>query len=89
MICNACYVFLRSMHQLLVTVNIVLNSPTLATLMMEALYSSETSVLTRATRCNIPENGILHSHRRKNLRPYLVESNLSLDMSPPSEVYLT
>jgi hypothetical protein len=36
--------------------------------MMEAVYSSETSVLTRATRRNVPENGIFHSDRRENLK---------------------
>jgi hypothetical protein len=34
-------------------------SPILVTLMMEAVHSFETSVLARATRRNIPENGIL------------------------------
>jgi hypothetical protein len=38
--------------------------------MMEAIHSSETTVLTRATWRNIPENGILHSHRRENLKSY-------------------
>jgi hypothetical protein len=43
----------------LVTANVVPSSPIVVTLMMEALRSSETLILTRVTRHHIPEDGIL------------------------------
>jgi hypothetical protein len=64
--------------RLLVTASVVPSSAILVTLMKEALSSSETPFLTRATRRNIPEDTILHSHSRENLKSYIALTGWTL-----------
>jgi hypothetical protein len=71
-------VFLRSVNRLLVMANVVPSSPILVTLILEGLYSSETTVLTRVTLRKILEDGILHSHRRENLKSYIALTGCAL-----------
>jgi hypothetical protein len=53
-------VLLRSVRGLVVTANVVPSSSSLVTVMKAAQSTSETTVLTRATRRNITEDGIPH-----------------------------
>jgi hypothetical protein len=76
---SASFIRVTSVHQLLVTASVVPSSLILVTLMKEALSSSETSILTRATQRNIPEYGILQSHCREDLKSY----NLPLHHQAP------
>jgi hypothetical protein len=71
-------VFLLSLIRLLVAANAVPNSPIFVSLVIEAIRSSETSVLTKVTWRYIPEDGILHSHRRENITSYIALTGWTL-----------
>jgi hypothetical protein len=62
----------RTLRRFLVTASVFPSSLVLVTLMKEALCSSETSILTRATLCNVSEDAILHSHHREDLESYKI-----------------
>jgi hypothetical protein len=52
---------------------VVLSLLILVILMMEVTRPSKTLILTTAALHNIPEDGILHSHRCENLKSYYME----------------
>jgi hypothetical protein len=69
-------------RRLLVTDNVIPSSLILVTLMMEAVNSSETPDRTRATQRNIPQGGILHSQRHKNLKSYICSRAIPPELIP-------
>jgi hypothetical protein len=74
----AVLVFLRSAIRLLVTATFFPSSLIRVSLMMEGIRSSETSVITKAKRHNIPKDGILHIHRRENFKSYIALTSWNL-----------
>jgi hypothetical protein len=52
---------------------------------MEAICSSGTSAHTRFARRLIPEDGILHNHRRENLKSY---TSLPINLNERKETFL-
>jgi hypothetical protein len=65
-------VFLCSVLQLLISANTFRSSLILSTLKLEVTYFPETSVLTRAKRRHISEDGISHNRCTINLKSYLL-----------------
>jgi hypothetical protein len=76
---NASIIMVTRIDELGTTSAITSNRRTLRKiLMMEAQCSSETSALTRVPRRNFPEDDILHSHRRENLKSYIALTGWAL-----------
>jgi hypothetical protein len=55
-----------------------------STLKTETIRFSETSVHARSTQLHIPEDGILHSHRRENLKSLHTKNEIVIhvDVAP-------
>jgi hypothetical protein len=71
------YIIMAKRISELGTLMIISNESTI-TLMMEAIGSSETLVLTTVTWLHTPEDGILHSHRCENLKSYIALTGWTL-----------
>jgi hypothetical protein len=56
---------------------------------MEAIRSSETSVLKRATWCHLPEDDNHHSHRRGNLKSYKATDKFNKLQQMPLKILCT
>jgi hypothetical protein len=54
--------------------NVVPTSPILLTLIMEVIGIFEKSAYIRYTQCYVPDDGILDSHRRENLKFYIAST---------------
>jgi hypothetical protein len=75
---NSTYiVHFRGWSRLLISANDAPSLQILVILMIEARRSSKTSVLSRATRRNIPEDGILHLSHRIPVQNSLMQDVLS------------
>jgi hypothetical protein len=75
---GASFIRVTRIGELGTTLAVTSSRRTLRRNMKEVLSSYETSVLTRATRRNIPEDGILHSHCRENFKSYIALTGWAL-----------
>jgi hypothetical protein len=81
------HTLLRNTEYFIFFANVVPVSPILVTLMMEALSSSETPAFTGATRRKLPEDDIIHSHRRENLKSYVIRLHCNIPLKYSNTIF--